>query len=174
MRSAPHRLNFYRWYSKGKILFLAPSRPLVAQQVIACHYIAGIPQSDCVELTGSTAPKLRAIGWATKRIIYSTPQTVENDLAKGRLDPRDVTCLVIDEAHRASGDYAYCGVVRYLMSRNQHFRILALTATPGADQEAVQEVINNLHVRRNPRRTKVQSTANTGFVESDRQYSSAN
>jgi ERCC4-related helicase len=57
-----------------------------------------------------------------------------------------VTCLVVDEAHRATGDYAYCGVVRFLMSRNQHFRVLALTATPGAKGEAVQQVIDNLHV----------------------------
>lgn len=100
-----------------------------------------------MELTGQTTPKLRTIAWATKRVIYCTPQTVENDLAKGRLDPRDVTCLVVDEAHRASGDYAYCGVVRFMMSRNQHFRVLALTATPGAKGEAVQEVIDSLHVR---------------------------
>lgn len=141
------RLNFYRWYPKGKIIFLAPTRPLVAQQIKACHYIAGIPQSECVELTGQTASKLRAVAWATKRVIYCTPQTMENDLKKGRLDPRDVTCLVVDEAHRASGDYAYCGVVRFMMSRNQHFRVLALTATPGARGEAVQNVIDNLHVR---------------------------
>ncbi|GAA5968476.1 hypothetical protein JCM11641_007648 [Rhodosporidiobolus odoratus] len=139
-------LNFYRWYPRGKVLFLAPTRPLVSQQIKACHFIAGIPQADCVELTGSTIPKLRAVGWATKRVIYSTPQTVERDLAKGRLDPRDVTCIVIDEAHRASGDYSYCGVVRYMMSRNPHFRLLALTATPGSRGEAVQDVIDNLHI----------------------------
>ncbi|ORY88188.1 hypothetical protein BCR35DRAFT_21752 [Leucosporidium creatinivorum] len=139
-------LNYYRWYPKSKIIFLAPSRPLVAQQVTACHYIAGIPQEHCVELTGHTTPKLRQVGWSTKRVIYCTPQTLENDLAKGRVDPRDISCLVVDEAHRASGDYAYCGVVRYMMSRNQHFRILALTATPGARGEAVQDVIDNLHI----------------------------
>ncbi|GAA6000649.1 hypothetical protein JCM10207_004593 [Rhodosporidiobolus poonsookiae] len=141
-------LNFYRWYPRGKVLFLAPTRPLVSQQIKACHYIAGIPQADCVELTGSTMPKLRSVGWATKRVIYSTPQTVERDLAKGRLDPRDVTCIVVDEAHRASGDYSYCGVIRYMMSRNPHFRVLALTATPGSRGEAVQEVIDNLHIGR--------------------------
>jgi ATP-dependent DNA helicase MPH1 len=42
---------------------------------------------------------------------------------------------------------AYCGVVRYLMTKNPHFRILALTATPGSKSEAVQSVIDNLHVR---------------------------
>ncbi|GAA6064429.1 hypothetical protein JCM10212_005308 [Sporobolomyces blumeae] len=139
-------LNFYRWYPRGKVLFLAPTRPLVTQQIKACHYIAGIPQADSIELTGGTMAKLRSLGWATKRVIYSTPQTVERDLAKGRLDPRDVTLVVVDEAHRASGDYSYCGVIRYLMCRNPHFRVLALTATPGARGEAVQEVIDNLHI----------------------------
>ncbi|GAA5874284.1 hypothetical protein JCM1840_000622 [Sporobolomyces johnsonii] len=141
-------LNFYRWYPRGKVIFLAPTRPLVTQQIKACHYIAGIPQEDCIELTGGTIPKLRSLGWATKRVIYSTPQTVERDLAKGRLDPRDVTCIVIDEAHRATGDYSYCGVIRYMMCRNPHFRVLALTATPGSKGEAVQEVIDNLHIGR--------------------------
>lgn len=141
------RLNFYRWYPRGTIIFLAPTRPLVTQQIKACHYIAGIPQEHCVELTGHTAPTLRAIAWKSKRVVYCTPQTLENDLAKGRVDPRDITCLVVDEAHRASGDYAYVGVVRYIMSRNEHFRVLALTATPGSKGEAVQNVIDNLHVR---------------------------
>lgn len=118
----------------------------MTQQIKACHYIAGIPQEDCIELTGGTIPKLRSLGWATKRVIYSTPQTVERDLAKGRLDPRDVTLVVVDEAHRASGDYSYCGVIRYMMCRNPHFRVMALTATPGSRGEAVQEVIDNLHV----------------------------
>ncbi|KAL8293793.1 hypothetical protein RQP46_000494 [Phenoliferia psychrophenolica] len=139
-------LNFYRWYPHGTIIFLAPTRPLVTQQITACHYIAGIPQSDCVELTGQTAPSVRAVAWSSKRVVYCTPQTLENDLAKGRIDPRDITCLVVDEAHRASGDYAYVGVVRFIMSRNQHFRVLALTATPGSRGEAVQSVIDNLHI----------------------------
>ncbi|GAA6049945.1 hypothetical protein JCM3770_007062 [Rhodotorula araucariae] len=141
-------LNFYRWYPRGKVLFLAPTRPLVTQQIKACHYIAGIPQNDCIELTGGTPAKLRSVGWLTKRVIYSTPQTVERDLAKGRLDPRDVTCIVVDEAHRASGDYSYCGVIRYMMCRNPHFRVLALTATPGSRGDAVQDVIDNLHIGR--------------------------
>jgi ERCC4-related helicase len=33
-----------------------------------------------------------------------------------------------------------------MMSRNPHFRILALTATPGSRGDAVQDVIDNLHV----------------------------
>ena len=51
-----------------------------------------------------------------------------------------------DEAHRGTGDYAYAQVVRYMMHHNPHFRILALTATPGSKPEAVQEIVDALHI----------------------------
>ena len=44
--------NFYRWYPRGKVVFLAPTRPLVAQQIDACYRIMGIPRDDTAELTG--------------------------------------------------------------------------------------------------------------------------
>lgn len=44
--------NFYRWYPSGKIVFLAPTKPLVAQQIEACHNVMGIPQHDVAEMTG--------------------------------------------------------------------------------------------------------------------------
>ena len=44
--------NFYRWYPQGKIVFTAPTRPLVAQQIEACFNIMGIPQSHMAEMTG--------------------------------------------------------------------------------------------------------------------------
>lgn len=44
--------NYYRWYPLGKIVFTAPTRPLVAQQIDACHNIIAIPPTDTVEMTG--------------------------------------------------------------------------------------------------------------------------
>lgn len=44
--------NFYRWYPLGKIVFTAPTRPLVAQQIDACYNIVAIPPNDTIEMTG--------------------------------------------------------------------------------------------------------------------------
>jgi len=38
--------NFYRWFPTGKLVFMAPTKPLVAQQVHACRRITGIPPED--------------------------------------------------------------------------------------------------------------------------------
>lgn len=98
-------LNYYRWFPQGKVIFMAPSRPLVTQQIQACHGIAGIPLKDAVELTGKDAPEKRQEEWSKRRVFYCTPQTVKNDLFKKKLDPTEVVCIVVDEAHKATGDY---------------------------------------------------------------------
>ncbi|KAF5377463.1 hypothetical protein D9615_005173 [Tricholomella constricta] len=139
-------LNYYRWFPEGKVVFVAPTKPLVAQQIEACHQTCGIPGGDAAELTGQIPRTARGKLWREKRIFYMTPQTLVNDLTSENCDVRDIVLLVIDEAHRATGDYAYNQVVRFLMAKNPHFRILALTATPGGSPDAVQNLIDGLHI----------------------------
>lgn len=139
-------LNFYRWTKKAKIVFMAPTKPLVAQQVSACFDIAGIPRSDTTLLTGETSPALRTQEWDTKRVFFMTPQTLENDLSYGRADPKSIALLVVDEAHRATGNYAYVKAVTFMRRFTSSFRVLALTATPGTKVEAIQEVVDNLGI----------------------------
>ncbi|EIM83347.1 P-loop containing nucleoside triphosphate hydrolase protein [Stereum hirsutum FP-91666 SS1] len=141
-------LNFYRWFPDGKIVFVAPTKPLVAQQIDACHQTCGIPGRDAAELTGNVPKAQRNRAWAEKRVFYMTPQTLFNDLYQNNCDCRDIVLLVIDEAHKGSGDYAYATCVRYLMAKNPHFRVLALTATPGSNPEAVQGIVDSLHISR--------------------------
>jgi len=54
--------------------------------------------------------------------------------------------IVVDEAHRATGGYAYSVAIRDMMVLNPHFRVLALTATPGSTRDAVQVVVDNMHI----------------------------
>ncbi|XP_027911774.1 DEAD-box ATP-dependent RNA helicase FANCM-like isoform X3 [Vigna unguiculata] len=140
--------NYFRWFPQGKIVFAAPSRPLVMQQIEACHNIVGIPQEWTVDMTGQLSPPKRAQFWKKKRVFFVTPQVLEKDIHSGTCLVKYLVCLVIDEAHRAMGNYAYCEAVRELMAVPAQLRILALTATPGSKQQTVQAVIDNLHISR--------------------------
>ena len=53
-------LSDYRWFPEGKIVFVAPTKPLVAQQIIASHETCGIPGSDAMELTGQVQSATRS------------------------------------------------------------------------------------------------------------------
>ncbi|XP_012371814.1 Fanconi anemia group M protein isoform X2 [Octodon degus] len=136
--------NFYRWFPSGKVVFMAPTKPLVTQQIEACYQVMGIPQAHMAEMTGSTQAFSRKEIWRSKRVLFLTPQVMINDLTRGACPAADIKCLVVDEAHKALGNYAYCQVVRELVKYTNHFRILALSATPGSDIKAVQQVITNL------------------------------
>ena len=147
-------LNWYRWTKDSQVIFVAPTKPLVAQQVDACFNIVGIPRSDTSMLTGNIQPALRAQEYLKKRVFFMTPQTVLHDLKSGICDPKKIVLLVVDEAHRATGNYAYVEVVRFLRRFNTSFRVLALTATPGSTVEGVQNVIDGLDISRVEIRTE--------------------
>ncbi|NWU98325.1 FANCM protein, partial [Upupa epops] len=109
--------NFYRWFP---LLMLSLSFP------------------------GGTQALSRRELWTEKRVFFLTPQIMVNDLSRGTCPAVEIKCLVIDEAHKALGNHAYCQVVRELSKYTHHFRVLALSATPGSDTKAVQQVISNL------------------------------
>lgn len=125
---------------------MAPTRPLVAQQIEACYQIMGFPKDETVELTGRQNKKIRANAWHTKRVFYCTPQVVWSDLNDSEIvfPINDIKLIVVDEAHKAKGRYAYTEVVQSIWSRNKLFRVLALSATPGRSMKDVCEVVQNL------------------------------
>lgn len=136
--------NYYRWYPRGKVIFMAPTRPLVAQQIEACYKIMGIAKEDTAELTGKQKKDRRTIVWQEKRVFFATPQIVAGDLCDDDFPISDIRLIIIDEAHKAKGKYAYNEVVKMMMTKNKLFRLLALSATPGRKLEDVGEIVQNL------------------------------
>ena len=127
----------------GKVLLLAPTKPLVEQHAafLRDHLIG----RSVVQMTGEVDPKRRAAEWENGDVIVSTPQTVMNDLRKGRVDLRPVRLLVLDEAHRAVGRYAYVPIVQAY--RPTGGRVLGITASPGGSKARIKAVCDNLNVR---------------------------
>ena len=58
------------------------------------------------------SPKNRKTLWNTHRLFYCTPQTLQNDLKRGMVHIDRLTCVVVDEAHKAKGNYAYTKVLQ--------------------------------------------------------------
>ncbi|CAG7838061.1 unnamed protein product [Allacma fusca] len=140
--------NYYRWYPNEIIVFMAPTRPLVAQQLDACHNIVGINPAVTVELTGQILPAKRETLWKEKRVFFLTPQVMQSDINRNFCIAEKVRCVVIDEAHKAVGNHSYAQVVSSIIKKNSHFRVLALSATPGNDVDAIQQVFKNLLISR--------------------------
>ena len=102
-----------RWFPSGKVVFVAPPKPL-AQQIEACHQTCGIPGSDTIELTGEVSSKNRfeAVSLGTlilymalmlpcpvgreAGVLYCTA-TLMNDLIRGGCDASKIVPLVIGE-----------------------------------------------------------------------------
>jgi len=131
---------------KSKIIVLAPTRPLINQHYESFLNLMSIPEKEFVMLTGKTPADRRVELFETHQIIFYTPQTLRNDLVNLKYN-LERTCLVIfDEAHHASGDYAYTLIADKFREQNPDGIILGLTASPGASREKIRVLCENLHV----------------------------
>jgi len=141
-----------RLYNEGgKVLMLAPTKPLVEQHLRFFERFLVIPDEDdrdelFVMFTGETAPEIRASQWSQGKLIFATPQVIKNDLIAGSYTLDDVTLLVFDECHRAVGNYAYVFIAQRYLTSAKNACILAMTASPGGKVEKVEEVRTNLGI----------------------------
>ncbi|ODN04387.1 Fanconi anemia group M protein, partial [Orchesella cincta] len=152
--SAVVMYNFQRWYPRGLVVFMAPTRPLVTQQLDACHNTVGISPTKTIELTGHINPIKREKLWQEKTVFFLTPQVLLSDLERGYFRAEDLRLIVVDEAHKATGNHAYAQVISKVSESSRLFRVLALSATPGSDLDAVQQVFRNLLISRIELRTE--------------------
>jgi Fanconi anemia group M protein len=133
-------------YPQGKVLVLAPTKPLVLQHERTFRDFLSLPDEAFSVFTGAVSPVKRQALWRESRIIFATPQGVENDVLGGKIRFDDVCLLVVDEAHRAVGDYSYVYLAKRYLEQAHKARILALTASPGTDQESITQVCRHLHI----------------------------
>ena len=137
----------------GRGIMLAPTNALVNQHLSDMQELLNL-SDDCeiVSLTGSVPPKKRQNIWDSATIVIATPQVVRNDVQNGLTNLGDVALLIVDEAHRATGNHAMAQVGDLFAEQNPNGLVLAATASPGHIEEEINEVcerlrIENIHVR---------------------------
>jgi ERCC4-related helicase len=133
-------------YPDSKILVLAPTKPLVEQIKSFFQAHLDIPENKVVMFTGTIQSEKRSALWKEAQIIISTPQGLENDIINKKIEFKQVSLLIFDEAHRATGDYSYVWLAKQYNDKANFPRILALTASPGSDLEKINEICTNLHI----------------------------
>jgi Fanconi anemia group M protein len=130
-----------------KIYFLAPTKPLVTQHYN--NFIKFFPElkDKSIVITGDIQQERRNYLYKQGKIIFVTPQTLQNDLISGRITFYDASTIIFDEAHRAVKKYSYTFIAKKFVEQAKDYRILGLTASPGWNIERIEEVINNLYIK---------------------------
>lgn len=129
----------------GKVLMLAPTQPLVQQHAESFNEMTTIPEHEIKVFTGDTPPDERQELWnGATSIVLATPQVIENDLVGNRYDLSDVSYLVFDECHRATGDYAYNYISERYHGNADNPLVTGLSASPGSDKDSILTVCKNL------------------------------
>ena len=107
----------------------------------------GIPEHHTAEISGRSKPASRDAMWQNKRVFFCTPQTLVKDIEEGRCKAESIVCVVMDEAHRATGEHANSVLVRLIGQAGAKYRLVGLSATPGTDIKSIQAVCNTLNIR---------------------------
>jgi Fanconi anemia group M protein len=86
--------------------------------------------------------------WGNSRVrfVTATPQTVWNDYRNGLVRFEEFALLIFDECHRSRSRYAYTRLAEEYIRRCSYPLILALTASPGSEEDKVVEVVRNLWI----------------------------
>ena len=133
---------------KGKVLMLAPTKPLVEQhyRFFSKFLVIEGKEPECALFTGESPPDERREAYSRAMIIFATPQVIKNDLLSGACTLADVTLMIVDECHRAVGNYAYVFIASVYRESARSPLILAMTASPGGQEVKVEEVCHNLGI----------------------------
>ena len=134
-----------RYLQQGKrVLFLAPTRPLCEQHRKSFEELMKLESGEVLLITGELNAEKRKGRWETGKVIVATPQCVKNDMKKGRMK-LDFGLVVLDEVHRAVGNYAYTFVAEECRKVGLH--LLGLTASPGSSRDKIEKMSSLIGVK---------------------------
>ncbi|HIN04240.1 MAG TPA: DEAD/DEAH box helicase, partial [Candidatus Poseidoniales archaeon] len=134
----------------GRALMIAPTNALVAQHLddLKEALVVEGGADAIVSMTGSIDWRRRAKRWDSALVIVATPQVIRNDVQRGSISLADVSVLIVDEAHHATGNHASAEVGDLYLQFAENQLVLGATASPGATVEQVEEVCRRLGLRR--------------------------
>ena len=138
----------YLNFGNGKILLIAPTTGLVEQQQRMAREMIKLDNAQISRYTGETAPAKRPEIWNNAKIIMATSQVIRNDAQSGSIDLSEVSLLVVDEAHHATGNHAYAQVGDLYLEAKPDAMVLAATASPGSNERNILEVAQRLGIER--------------------------
>ncbi|MBA2859540.1 DEAD/DEAH box helicase [Methanococcus maripaludis] len=127
----------------GKVLIIAPSRPLVDQHFKSMNQFLNIDSEKIVILNGKISPKKREAMWESGKIFIATPQVAENDIISKILKTSQFSLLIADEAHHTTGNHSYTFVANKFKKKSH---VLGLTASPGSNIDRIFEICGNLGI----------------------------
>ena len=154
----------------GKVLFLAPTKPLVEQHAAFYRESLVIPDEDIVVFTGEVSPANREKLWTDARIVIATPQVIENDLIGNRLSLESVVHLTFDECHRATGGYAYNYIADRYHATATDPLVTGMSASPGGSKEAILTVCQNLGIEAIAVKTEDDPSVNPYTYDTDLEW----
>jgi len=133
-------------FPEGKIVFCAPTKPLLDQHERTTRKSLNIDQDKIVQVSGQIDPKKRKEIWENGQVFITTPQTIQNDIIQRRVKLEEIIFLCLDEAHKAVGDHSYVFIAEQYLKRATNPLLLGITASPGSKIERIDEVQSNLGI----------------------------
>jgi Fanconi anemia group M protein len=125
---------------------MAPTKPLALQHRESVLKHLRLREDEVAVVTGETAARPDVWNSPRVRFVTATPQTVWNDYRRGLVRLEEFALLVFDECHRSRSKYAYTRLAEEYVKRCPYPLILALTASPGSEEDKVVEVVRNLWI----------------------------
>ena len=135
---AARLIETYLKQSKGKVLFIVPTRALVEQQAQYCRDHTE-PSPVVAELSGNSFDSWSRADWercvATSSVLLGTPDIFKHALTTyGYISLDSFSLVVFDEVHNATGNSPMATIMRdtyhpQVLARRQCPRIVGLTAS---------------------------------------------